>query len=136
MTPMHELPRIRDTIFRLAAWLAIVGAAACGRPQAAPEWDVLMPEADGAATTRITGSVAYRDLEGGLYVLHAEDGTNYDPTNLPDAYRTDGTLVEADVIVRDDMASIGMVGPIVDVVRIRRTDDDSVRAAPEGEPSD
>lgn len=110
--------RIRRKVALIAS-VALVEASACGPARNGTHWDVLMPEAESAKTTRISGSVAYMDLEGGLYVLRADDGTNYDPTNLPRSYRTDGTAVEADVVVRDDMASLGMVGPIVDIVRIR-----------------
>lgn len=122
---MREYDRGRCGLTRLAAMLAVVGAAACGTTPNGADWDVLMPAADSAATTRIEGSVAYMELEGGLYVLRTDDGTNYDPTNLPETYRTDGTAVEADVVVREDMASIGMVGPIVDIVRIRATGEES-----------
>lgn len=85
------------------------------------DWDVLMPDVEGADVTRVSGTVAHLDLEGGVFVIRAEDGTSYDPTNLPEGYRVDGTPIEADVLVRDDVASIRMVGPVVDVVRLRRT---------------
>lgn len=85
------------------------------------DWDVLMPDLEGADVTRVSGTVTHLDLEGGVFVIRAEDGTSYDPTNLPEGYRVDGTPVEADVLVRDDVASIRMVGPVVDIVRLRRT---------------
>ena len=127
---MHEFKRAGRGLLRLAPLLALVGAIACGTTRDGADWDVLMPEAESGATTRIAGSVAYMDLEGGLYVLRTGDGTNYNPTNLPETYRAEGTAVEADVVVRDDMASIGMVGPIVDIVRVRATGDGSGDAAP------
>lgn len=101
--------------------LALLVSACAGTPEGGG-WDVVMPAAADVETTRIAGPVTYMDLEGGLYVIRGTDGTNYNPTNLPDAYREDGLRVEADVVRRDDMASIGMVGPIIDVVRIRRAD--------------
>ena len=127
---MCEFSRARRGLPRLALLLAVVGAATCGTTGNGADWDVLMPEAESAATTRIAGSVEYMDLEGGLYVLRTGDGTNYNPTNLPQAYRAEGAAVEADVVVRDDMASIGMVGPIVDIVRIRATENGSGDVAP------
>lgn len=60
-------------------------------------------------------------MAGRVWVIRDADGTRYNPTNLPEAYRTAGVRVEADVIPRDDAASIAMVGPIVDIVRIRRS---------------
>ncbi len=77
----------------------------------------------GPATDRpivqINGTVVRSDLEGGLYLLRSADGTNYNPTNLPDAFRVDGQAIEATAQRRDDLVSIGMVGVIVDLVRIR-----------------
>ena len=77
----------------------------------------------GAATTRTTvqikGTVVRSDLEGGLYLIRSTEGTNYNPTNLPDAYRVDGQAIQATAQRRDDLVSIGMVGVIVDLVRIR-----------------
>ena len=77
----------------------------------------------GPATDRpivqINGTVVRSDLEGGLYLLRGAEGTNYNPTNLPDAFRVDGQAIEATAQRRDDLVSIGMVGVIVDLLRIR-----------------
>jgi hypothetical protein len=86
----------------------------------AEDWEELMPETT-APTQRIAGPVVHLDLEGGVWVIREADGTRYNPTNLPETYRTEGMRVEADVIPRDDAPSIAMVGPIVDIVRIRRS---------------
>lgn len=102
--------------------LVVLLVAACARAPDGGGWDVLMPAAADAETTRIAGPVTYIDLEGGLFVIRGSDGTNSSPTNLPEAYRDDGLSVQADVVRRDDAASIGMVGPIVDIVRIRRAE--------------
>jgi hypothetical protein len=63
--------------------------------------------------------VHYLDLEGGLFVIRDAQGVQYNPTNLPETFRRDGMLVEAEAQRRDDMASIGMVGSIVELLRIR-----------------
>lgn len=118
---MFEFDRAIRRAASSVAIVALLAASSCGPARNGSEWDVLMPEAESAETARISGSVAYMELEGGLYVLRTADGTNYNPNNLPESYRVDGAAVEADVVVRDDMASIGMVGPIVDIVRIRAT---------------
>ena len=76
------------------------------------------PEGDGPVTT-ILGVVRHLDLEGGLFVIQDAGGTNYNPTNLPGAFREDGKVVEAEARQRNDVASIGMVGPVIDVLRIR-----------------
>lgn len=52
----------------------------------------------GPATDRpivqINGTVVRSDLEGGLYLLRGAEGTNYNPTNLPDAFRVDGQAIK------------------------------------------
>lgn len=83
-------------------------------------WVELEPRAAGSgATFHITGTVHHSDLEGGVFVIRNAEGTQYSPLNLPDAFRMDGLAVEADARRRDDMASIGMVGPLVELLRIR-----------------
>jgi hypothetical protein len=52
-------------------------------------------------------------------VIRDAGGTQYNPTNLPEPFQVDGKAVEAEARRRDDMASIGMVGPIVELIRIR-----------------
>ncbi len=89
------------------------------------DWVELKPDAAGPGPSmQITGTVHHLDLEGGLYVIRGTEGTNYHPTNLPEAFRVAGMAVQADARRRDDLASIGMVGPIVDLVRIRVRSDD------------
>jgi uncharacterized membrane protein len=109
--------------------LLLLALAACAADE---DWDVLTPGAagTGAEVTRVSGMVTHLDLEGGLFVIRDDDGTNFNPTNLPGSYRVEGTPVEADVLVRDDVASIAMVGPVVDIVRLRRTGE-----APRAEPT-
>ena len=75
-------------------------------------------EGDGPVTTMLA-TVRHLDLEGGLFVIQDAGGNNYNPTNLPAEFREDGKVVEVEVRRRDDVASIGMVGPMVDVLRIR-----------------
>ena len=120
---------------RIASALLLLSPAAC--TAGAEDWQELMPEAT-ARTQRIAGPVVHLDLEGGVWVIREADGTRYNPTNLPERYRTEGMRVEADVIPRDDAASIAMVGPIVDIVRIRRSSREDPEGAGEskGPPSD
>jgi inhibitor of cysteine peptidase len=84
------------------------------------DWVEQTPEPDvSAPTVRISGTVHYMDIEGGLYVIDAADGTKYNPVNLPDSFKSDGMEIEADIRRRDDLTSIAMVGPMIEVLRIR-----------------
>jgi hypothetical protein len=41
----------------------------------------------------ISGTIKYIDLEGGFYGIIAEDGTRFNPENLPEKFRSDGLRV-------------------------------------------
>lgn len=101
----------------LAACAGGGGGGAGREPDAWEEADTLPGGA--GPTIRIVGTVRSLALEGGLYVIDGAGGTRYHPTNLPRAYRVDGKAIEADARRRDDVASIGMVGPMVELLRIR-----------------
>jgi hypothetical protein len=101
--------RVRRQIITLA--LAAGAAAGCTQFGAAPS--------DPAVRT-VAGTVKYLGLEGGFYAIVGSDRVTYDPLNLPAEFRHDGLAVRATLRVRDDMAGIHMVGPIVEVLRIER----------------
>lgn len=83
------------------------------------DWVEQTPEPDVSAPAfHISGTVHYMDIEGGLFVIDA-NGTTYNPVNLPDTFKSDGMDVEAEIRRRDDLASIAMVGPVIEVLRIR-----------------
>lgn len=94
---------------------AVVEQAAA--PAAEAEEDTMV--AEGAEITTLVGTVRYRDLEGGLYVIES-GGTSYNPIDLPAEFQVDGLEVEAEVRLRDDVAGIGMVGETVEIVSIDR----------------
>jgi heat shock protein HslJ len=84
------------------------------------QWVELNPASPGTGPELpITGTVRHLRIEGGLFVIDAEDGARYNPLNLPAAFRVDGKQIEAVGRRRDDAVSIGMVGPIVELIRIR-----------------
>jgi hypothetical protein len=67
----------------------------------------------------ITGRVEYVDVEGGVFAIVDTDGTRYNPLNLPDSFKVDKMAIEAEARRRDDMVSPAMVGPIIELMRIR-----------------
>jgi hypothetical protein len=69
-------------------------------------------------TRTLTATVKYSTLEGGFFYLHGDDGRDYDPTNLPSAYQTDGKRVKVKFVIREDLGSIHMMGIIVEIVEI------------------
>ena len=91
--------------------------------------------AGSASELRISGTVRHLELEGGLFVIRDASGTQYNPLNLPDAYKQDGLAVEVQARRRDDAASIGMVGPMIEILRIRKRTVAAPQQAAEDQPS-
>ena len=110
----------------------VLAACASGSGGGSGQWvELETGTADDAPVIQLSGTVRHLDLEGGIFVIRDAGGTQYSPTNLPESLRVDGKSVEAVARRRDDMASIGMAGPIVELVRIReRSGGDTAVAAP------
>jgi hypothetical protein len=103
---------------RLTALATLIALAAC-TPQST-QWIVLPATADTSGTKlTIVGTVRYTEVEGGVYTIRSEEGTNYDPTNLPTDFKKDGLAVEAEAWKQESTAGIHQVGPIVTLIRIR-----------------
>lgn len=101
--------------------IVVATVASCASPRD-PGWvDLPSTAVDSGEVVRITGTVHRLEVEGGVWVIRDAQGTQYNPTNLPDAFKTEGLAVEAEARRRDDLASIGMVGPIIELRRIRQT---------------
>jgi len=71
-----------------------------------------------ANVIELQGTVVYKDLQGGLFIIDGDDGKTYDPINLPEAFKKDGIRVHATIRARDDVGSIHMVGDIIEIVDI------------------
>jgi hypothetical protein len=93
--------RIRSWYLALLA--SVVTGTSCG---------ITTPEIDAVGTVRFVG------LEGGCWVIETAQEV-YEPLNLPAEMRTDGLAVEFEAVERDDVASICMVGTLIELLRIR-----------------
>jgi len=119
------------------AAIAFLALSACSQEDATrtgpvPSADVSFPSSststspDGTVPTpaeaiiRLTGTVHHLDLEGGVYVIRTEDGTQYRPIELPEEFRVDGLPVEAEATRRDDIMTVDMVGTAVELLDIRK----------------
>ena len=71
-------------------------------------------------TFEINGTVRFIDIEGGCWIIRAEDGQNFLPHNLTSEFRRDSLRVRASVEVRRDLLSVCQIGQIVDIVSIER----------------
>jgi hypothetical protein len=69
-------------------------------------------------TVVVTGTVAFIDLEGGFYGIVTDDGARYLPLNLPEEYAEDGLAITAEVMVKEDVATIQQWGTPVEIFTI------------------
>ena len=83
-------------------------------------WTELKPEGEGGPPFHLTGTVTKMEIEGGLWVIRAQDGAKYNVINLPQEYQVEGAEVEADARRREHVQVIDAAGPSVDILRIRR----------------
>lgn len=64
---------------------------------------------------KLTGKVALRDLEGGIWVLEADDGQTYELAGADRKIKKDGQRVEVEGAIHSRAATVGMVGPVLSV---------------------
>jgi hypothetical protein len=108
-------------LFRFASvgfMIGLIGMSGCASGSG-DAWTQVAPSAAGIELLQISGTVERLDLEGGVWVIRDEAGTRFNPVQLPDAFRSAGLRVEVEARRRDDLFSVGMVGPIIEVIRIR-----------------
>ena len=68
---------------------------------------------------KLTGRVVYRDLEGGVWVLEADDGISYQLAGGDRKIKKDGQRIEAQGEVARDVLTAAMVGPVFQVSSYR-----------------
>lgn len=69
-----------------------------------------------------SGRVVHVTLEGGFFGLVADDGSRYDPMNLPETFRNDGLRVTVKARRVPGAVSIRMWGTIIEVLEILPAD--------------
>ena len=72
-------------------------------------------QAAGKSPVRVSGSgtVVFVSVEGGFYGIVCDNGTTYDPQNLPDQYRVNGLHVRFNATVLADQTSFHMWGTLI-----------------------
>jgi hypothetical protein len=64
---------------------------------------------------KLTGKVAFRDLEGGVWVLEGDDGRTYELVGGDRKMLRDGVRVQVEGELRRDAVTVAMIGPVVSV---------------------
>ncbi|MBZ4409630.1 DUF5818 domain-containing protein [Myxococcus sp. MISCRS1] len=67
----------------------------------------------------LTGRVVFRDIETGVWVLEADDGTTYQLAGGDRHIKKDGHRIEAEGRVDKDVLTAAMVGPVFHVSSYR-----------------
>lgn len=67
----------------------------------------------------LSGRVVYRDLEGGVWVLEADDGQTYQLAGGDRKIKKDGQRVQVEGEVARDTMTLAMVGPVFTVTSYR-----------------
>ena len=66
------------------------------------------------------GVVQFVDVEGGCWRIVGDNGIHYEPINLSDEFKKDGLAVQFEVKFRRDLATVCMVGAIVEIISIHQ----------------
>ncbi len=74
----------------------------------------------------VKGTVKFIDLEGGFFGIIGEDGTKYNPKNLPEDYKKDGLKVQFEAEKVSGM-SARMWGTLVRIVSIKKNNSNVIR---------
>ena len=69
------------------------------------------------------GTVTFIGVEGGFYGIVTDDGSRYDPINLPPEYRQDSLQIRFMGIIRRDLDSFHMWGQLIELMWVRRTEE-------------
>ena len=68
---------------------------------------------------KLSGRIAFRDVETGVWVLEGDDGRTYQLAGGDRKIKKDGQRVEVEGKVDNDTMTIHMVGPIFNVASYR-----------------
>ncbi|WP_414830510.1 hypothetical protein [Alteromonas sp. H39] len=124
----------------LPVLLAAFALSACGEDdQADSAPTALQPESGAVETTEIkeekameksqsiTGSIVYKDMEGGFYALVTESGEHYTLQGLDKKYHQNGLVVKVTGQPMPDVMTITMFGTVFKVADVEIISDAMVK---------
>jgi hypothetical protein len=69
----------------------------------------------------VNGTVRFMTFEGGFWAIRGDDNVTYDPLGgLPATFQSEGLRVRIEARRRNDMASVHMAGPTVEIISINK----------------
>lgn len=69
---------------------------------------------------QFNGKIVHVPVEGGFFGIVADDGRKFDPRNLPEAFRRDGTQVRVTARPLEGVVGFHMWGQIVEIEKIEK----------------
>lgn len=64
---------------------------------------------------QVKGTVTHKDIGVGTWALVSDTGETYELTNPPSELLNSGTKCSVEGVIRDDVMSMAMIGPILEV---------------------
>ncbi|GFD80088.1 hypothetical protein KUL118_29500 [Tenacibaculum sp. KUL118] len=74
----------------------------------------------------MTGSIIYKDLEGGFYAFIAEDGGRFTLHGLDETYQKNGLIVEVKGTPKPEMMTITQFGTVLQISSVKVLDTSKV----------
>lgn len=116
----------------LTAAVALLGCAGEGDDAAQTQAKVIeaaqpVQQKEEAAMIIVTGTVVFKELEGGFYGLDSDDGKKYMPHGMDKSLLKNGMKVRVKGHIMTDMMSFQQYGEMLKVVESEMIDDSDVR---------
>lgn len=64
----------------------------------------------------VTGTIKYVDIGTGTWALESEEGMSYELYEAPQPLLEAGLMVKVEGQVRDDVMTMAMIGPVLEVL--------------------
>jgi hypothetical protein len=74
----------------------------------------------------VTGTIIFKNIEGGILGLNGNDGNKYTPRNLKPKYRRPGLVLEITGTINEDLLSFKQYGRMLEVKSVKIIDDSNV----------
>lgn len=75
----------------------------------------------------LTGTIVYKDLEGGFFAFITQNGKHYTPHGLDETYRKNGLLVEIKGITKPDIMTTTQFGTVLQVTSVKVISSENVK---------
>lgn len=69
---------------------------------------------------KISGTIRFVDINFGAWIIESDEGKKYefDPESINEDLLEDGTRINLEAKIRDDIVSNNMLGPIIEIIEI------------------